>query len=68
MDPVKTHMDIDADLLAEAMVAGAHKTKRDAVNTALREYINLRRRQELLALSGKIRWQGDLDQMRKSRV
>lgn len=65
---MKTHMDIDAELLAQAMDAGGHRTKRDAVNTALREYINLRRRLELLALSGKIRWHGDLEQLRKSRV
>ena len=65
---MKTHIDIDDALLAEAMDVGGHRTKRDTVNTALREYIDLRRRQELLALSGKVRWEGDLEQLRKSRV
>jgi Arc/MetJ family transcription regulator len=65
---VKTHLDLDEHLLTEAMRRGGHDTKRAAVNAALAEYINLCRRHELLALRGEIRWQGDLDQMRKSRL
>lgn len=68
MAAVKTHLDLDEHLLTEAMRRGGHDTKRAAVNTALAEYINLRRRRELLALRGQIRWDGDLEQMRKSRV
>jgi len=55
---MKTHLDIDEKLLAEAMRRGGHGTKRAAVHAALFEYINLR---------GQVRWEGDLDQMRKSR-
>ena len=42
------------------------KDKRD--NAALLDYINLRRREELLNLRGTLRWEGNLDQMRKRRV
>jgi Arc/MetJ family transcription regulator len=68
MAAVKTHLDLDEHLLTEAMRRGAHTTKRAAVNAALADYINLRKRHELLALRGQVHWEGDLDQMRKSRV
>jgi Arc/MetJ family transcription regulator len=68
MQPMKTHMDIDTKLLAKAMKLGGHRTKREAVNAALLDYINLRRREELLNLRGTLRWEGNLDQMRKRRV
>ena len=61
---MKTHMDIDAELLAAAMKLGGHRTKREAVEMALQRYVRWRARQELLSLRGKIRWEGDLDQMR----
>ena len=65
---MKTHMDIDAGLLSKAIKLGGHHTKREAVDAALRAYVDLCRRQELLSLRGSIRWEGDLDQMRTSRV
>jgi Arc/MetJ family transcription regulator len=65
---VKTHLDLDKHLLMEAMRRGGHGTKQAAVNAALAEYVNRRRRRELLALRGQIRWCGDLEQMRRCRV
>ena len=64
---MKTHLDLDEKLLTEAMRRGGHDTKRAAVNAALAGYINLCKRRELLALRGKVHWDGDLDQMRRSR-
>lgn len=65
---MKTHLDLNENLLSEAMRRGGHDTKRAAVNAALAEYINLCKRRELLSLQGQVRWEGDLEQMRKSRV
>ena len=67
MKAMKTHLDLDEILLAEAMRRGGHSTKRAAVNAALFEYVRLSKRRELLALRGQVRWEGDLDQMRKNR-
>jgi len=64
MESMKTHIDIDAQLLTQAMKLGGHRTKREAVEAALRRYVQWRARQELLELRGKIEWEGDLDQMR----
>ena len=68
MATLKTHLDLNDKLLTEAMRRGGHETKRATVNAALAEYINSCKRLELLALRGKVRWEGNLDQMRKSRV
>lgn len=36
-----TNLSIDDDLLNEARVLGGHRTKKDTVNEALREYVCL---------------------------
>ena len=61
---MKTHMEIDGELLANAMKLGRHRTKRGAVESALQHYVQWRARQELLTLRGKVKWVGNLDQMR----
>jgi hypothetical protein len=43
----------------------AIKTKRAVVEEALRTLIGPKRQEELLALRGKLPWEGDLDQMRR---
>ncbi|MEX0734743.1 MAG: type II toxin-antitoxin system VapB family antitoxin [Steroidobacteraceae bacterium] len=65
---MKTHIDLDERLLKEAMRRGRHETKRAAVNAALAAYVNLRKRQELLALRGQVKWEGDLRKLRASRL
>jgi Arc/MetJ family transcription regulator len=67
MRNVKTHIDLDERLLKEAMRRGRHDTKRAAVNAALIAYVSLRKRQEMLALRGQVRWEGDLKKLRASR-
>jgi Arc/MetJ family transcription regulator len=51
---VPTNLAIDDDLLAEALKVGGHRTKRETVNEALKEYIQRRRRRRLLDLIGKV--------------
>src|SRR2546427_871230 len=64
---MKTHIELDDKLLAEVFELGGFATKKAAVNTALAEYVKLLKRRELLAMRGKIRWEGDLDEMRMDR-
>jgi Arc/MetJ family transcription regulator len=61
---MRTNIVIDDQLMAEAMRASGAKTKRAAVEEALRTMIRLRGQQEILKLRGKINWVGDLDAMR----
>nr|WP_295671452.1 type II toxin-antitoxin system VapB family antitoxin [Sphingomonas sp.] len=60
---MRTNIVIDDALMAEAQAALGVKTKREAVEEALRRVVQLKRQQGLLALRG-IGWEGDLDAMR----
>ena len=64
---MKTHIELDDAVLEEVLNLGGFVTKRAAVNTALAEYANLLKRRELLAMRGKIPWEGNLDEMRADR-
>jgi Arc/MetJ family transcription regulator len=52
---MRTNIDLDSELVAEAFRYAQAKTKKDLVHEALRELIRLRRRRSLLDLRGKIR-------------
>ncbi len=49
-----TNLAIDDDLLTEALKVGGHRTKKDTVNEALREYIQRRRQAKVVELFGTI--------------
>ena len=49
-----TNLAIDNDLLNEAQKIGKHKTKKNTVNEALREYIERRKRKEIISLFGNV--------------
>ncbi len=64
---MRTNIDIDDKLMAEAMKATGQTTKKATVEEALREVVRLnRQRQALKDLQG-IGWEGDLDEMRRGR-
>jgi Arc/MetJ family transcription regulator len=62
---VRTNIVLDEDLIAEAMRRTGIKTKRAVVEEALRTLIQLKRQEEILALRGKLKWEGDLNEMRR---
>ena len=62
---MRTNIVLDEALITEAMRRTGIKTKRAVVEEALRTLIQLKRQDEILALRGKIQWDGDLDQMRR---
>jgi Arc/MetJ family transcription regulator len=63
---MRTNIDIDEKLLAEAMSAAGKTTKKDTVHEALELLVRIRRNQTAIrALRGKIEWEGDLDAMRR---
>ena len=49
-----TNLNIDENLLAEALRLSGKKTKREAVNDALAEYIQRRTQKQILDLFGKV--------------
>ena len=56
-----TNLGIDDGLIEEARKLGHHRTKKDAVNAALDEYIKRRRQKDILSLFGKIDYDPDYD-------
>ena len=64
---MRTNIDIDDTLMAEAQKASGQATKKQTVEQALRLMIRLRRQEEADAAFGKYRWSGDLTGSRKGR-
>lgn len=61
---VRTTLNIDDAALAGAMKTARGKTKTAVINEALREYARRRRIRRLLDLRGRVRWEGNLDDLR----
>jgi Arc/MetJ family transcription regulator len=49
-----TNLALDDDLISQAQKVGHHKTKKDAVTAALKEYIAHKKQAEILELFGKV--------------
>ncbi|TCK59382.1 type II toxin-antitoxin system VapB family antitoxin [Seleniivibrio woodruffii] len=56
-----TNLAIDDKLLTEAQKISGLKTKKDTVNTALKEFILKRKQEEILPLFGTIDYDEDYD-------
>lgn len=56
-----TNLDLDNGLVEEAKRLGKHRTKREAVNEALAEYIARRKRRKVLDLFGRMDWDPEYD-------
>ncbi len=65
---MRTNIDIDDDLLAEAQRVAGTKTKKATVEYALNELVRRKQRRSVLKLRGKVAWAGDLDESREGRV
>jgi Arc/MetJ family transcription regulator len=64
---MRTNIEIDDELVQEALRVSGLKTKRAAVEAGLRALIRLNRQKKILDLAGKVRWEGDLDRSREGR-
>ena len=53
---MRTNIDLDPELVAEAFAYTDVNTKKDLVHLALREFIEHRRRHDLRELRGKVRF------------
>lgn len=64
---MRTNIDIDDALMAEAQKVSGHATKKQTVEQALRLMVKLRGQQEVGLAFGKFHWRGDLASSRKGR-
>ncbi len=65
---MRTNIVIDDELIARAMQASGLPTKRAAVEAGLRLLIQVHEQAGVQKLRGKIRWEGNLDEMRAGRI
>jgi antitoxin ParD1/3/4 len=56
---MRTNIEIDDELMAQAMLAGPYKTKKDAVEAGLRLLARQAAYREILKWRGKLKWEGD---------
>jgi Arc/MetJ family transcription regulator len=64
----RTNIDLDDELVAEAMRKFGLKTKKEAVDLALRRLVGPRLSPEFIESLEGIGWEGDLDEMRRSKI
>jgi Arc/MetJ family transcription regulator len=65
---MRTNIEIDDELLAEAMALTGEPTKRATVEAALRTLIRLRGQAAAIERLKGMGWEGDLDAMREGRA
>lgn len=64
---MRTNIDIDDELIKEAMKLTGIKTKKGVVEKALAQMVSLKKQERIKQIRGKYQWEGDLDQMRENR-
>jgi Arc/MetJ family transcription regulator len=64
---LRTNIVLDDKLVEKGMNYTGIRTKKDLVDFALRELVRRKEGKKILSLKGKLRWEGNLDEMRSSR-
>jgi Arc/MetJ family transcription regulator len=59
-----TNLALDDSLIEDAVRAGNHRSKKEAVTAALKEYVQARKRGEILDWVGKVDYYDDYDPKR----
>lgn len=61
---MRTNIVIDDQLMDEALKATGFSTKKEAVEQGLKLLVRQNKQQAIRKLRGKLKWEGDLDEMR----
>jgi len=61
---MRTNIVIDDQLMDDALKLTGLKTKREAVELGLKTLISLRKQEDIRKFRGKLKWEGNLDDMR----
>lgn len=65
---MRTNVVIDDQLMHQALRASGLPTKRAVIEAGLRLLIQVKGQSAIRRLRGKVRWEGDLDEMRADRA
>ena len=64
---MRTNIIIDDKLMSAALKTSGHSTKKEVVEEALKLLLQMKKQSRLKSLRGKIKSEGDLNEMRASR-
>ena len=62
---MRTNIVIDDNLMKEAIIASGLKTKKDTIESALKLLIKVKSQSFIRQFKGKLKWEGDLESMRR---
>jgi len=65
---MRISIEIDDELMRRAMRCSGTRTKKAAVEAALRLLVDTHAQSRIRRLRGTIEWDGNLEQMRRSRI
>ena len=64
---MRTNIEIDNELMNEAIKLSGLKTKRATVELGLKTLVRLKKQENFRRFRGQLAWDGDLDEMRTLR-
>ena len=64
---MRTNIELDDALVVRALAVTGLRTKKAVVHEGLRLLVALREQEEIRSLRGQLRWEGDLDELRRAR-
>lgn len=64
----KTNIELDDRLVREGLRIFKCRSKRELVHLALTELLKGAKRKEILKLRGLVRWEADIDELRRTRL
>lgn len=64
---MRTNIEIDDKLMKKVMRGSGARTKKAAVEAAMRLYVQIKAQEKIRQLRGKVQWEGNLEQSRLSR-
>ena len=64
---MRTNIEIDDEVMRDALRLTGVRTKREAVDLALRELVARHKRLGILDLRGRVHWEGNLSRSRRGR-
>jgi Arc/MetJ family transcription regulator len=65
---MKLKVEIDNELIREAMAAGGYRTRREAIEAGLQLLVRVRAQAGIRRLRGKVKWEGNLQESRQGNV
>lgn len=64
----RTNIDLDDRLVKEGLKIFKCKSKRELVDLVLKELLRSAKRKEILELRGRVKWEGNIEDLRRSRL